>query len=412
MRIFVVTVLILFGMSCTKNDCCNIPDADIDLKSIEFAELQNSIHQFSTDLLKNLVGVESADSNLMISPLSIQIALYMTYNGSNGDTRKAMANVLGWDEIDPKSLNLVYKDLISRLSPKNNSVQLQIANAVFWDKNRITPYDEFRLAMDDSYHAKMLEEDFLNNPKETLDKINNWVDKSTNGKIDKILEELDPTEIMFLVNALYFIGSWDLPFDENQTRVDFFNKLDGKPVEVNFMTQDNYLLAYLGEDYRAVESQFSDSDYAMYFILPPENEFIDQFILEFNFHNFYKELDNLFHEQRIDLWLPKFQIDYKIKLNDALKVLGMEIAFDKLRADFSKLGEVAYGNPFISRVEHKTFLKIDEKGAEGAAVTAVGIAIESAPTRLKFDRPYMTLLLHKETKTPLFIGKIVNPTQD
>ena len=113
--------------------------------------------------------------------------------------------------------------------------------------------------------------------------------------------------------------------------------------------------------------------------------------------------------ERVLIALPKFEINYKITLNDALKALGMEIAFDPSMANFSKIGSFAERGPYISRVEHKTFLKIDEKGAEGAAVTAVGIGVTSAPPPINFNRPFMIQLVHKPSNTQIFSGIIQNP---
>ncbi|MDX1408461.1 MAG: serpin family protein, partial [Saprospiraceae bacterium] len=113
--------------------------------------------------------------------------------------------------------------------------------------------------------------------------------------------------------------------------------------------------------------------------------------------------------ERLQLYLPKFETEYKIKLNEVLKALGMSVAFSTSEANLTRLGNAPEGNLYISRVEHKTFLKIDEKGAEGAAVTSVGIGVTSLPPQIAFDRPFMIVLRDRQVNTVVFIGKIENP---
>ena len=178
------------------------------------------------------------------------------------------------------------------------------------------------------------------------------------------------------------------------------------------MYQDNELLFTQNEEFSAVELAFDDPDYAMQFVLPATDGKIGDWISSDRLKAVGLKMIQSATTGRVEIRLPKFEINYKIQLNEALKALGMEVAFDQTRANFTKIGEVAYGNPFISRVEHKTFLKIDEKGAEGAAVTAVGIGIESLPPSISFNRPFLIRLVHKPSETTVFAGVIRNPSAE
>ena len=167
------------------------------------------------------------------------------------------------------------------------------------------------------------------------------------------------------------------------------------------MSKDFELDYFKGTDFEAVKLPFKDTSYAMHFILP--NNDVDDLIAELDFPVFLTSLNTNYRKQRIQLFLPKFETAYKINLNQALKSLGMDIAFDPYQADFSNLGEAA-GNLFISRVEHKTFFEMDEKGVEGAAVTAVGIGVTSLPPQVRFDKPFLFVLYHHSSEIPIFIG--------
>ncbi len=146
----------------------------------------------------------------------------------------------------------------------------------------------------------------------------------------------------------------------------------------------------------------------MWFILPPADQPIDDWIQNSSFESIQKTFLEKAALNRLMLLLPKFEVNYKVQLNEALKSLGMEVAFNPFEANFGKLGE-SFGNLYLSRVEHKTFLKIDEKGAEGAAVTSVGIAVTSVPPSIRFNRPFVTVLMHKPTETIVFAGKVEDP---
>ena len=402
--------LIFYGLlACEKEN----PVKEDPIHSIiAEEELSSAVLAFGEEIFKELIDREEEPKNLIVSPLSVAVALYMTYNGSDGTTREAMAQALSLDNISPESLNAGFEELSKLLVSKNDSVELNMANAIFWDKNRVTPFESFLEALENTYEAEPFSEQFETAPQAVLDKINAWVDDKTEGRIDKILEELDPREIIFLINALYFLGDWDQPFPPEQTIKGDFYLSNGSQISADMMNQDNHLNTYIGDDYQSVACAFTDTNFIMYFVLPPEDNGIDAFIKSFDLEGFVDQLDSRFQKQRVYLFVPKFEIEYKIKLNDVLKSLGMEIAFDMDRANFSKIGQVAYGNPYISRVEHKTYLKIDEKGAEGAAVTAVGIGITSVPPTIRFNRPFMVMLVHKATGIPIFVGKVENPVEE
>lgn len=406
-----VLISILTFMGCDVTDEVTPVIDDPGMEDVEPGVVTHSLGTFGWEALQQTVQRADETTNTVISPLSIAAALYMTYNGAAGDTRTTMNEALKLNGISVDSLNAAFLELTKLLEDTEEDVLLSSANAMFWDEARVNPDDDFLTRLTTYYQAETFGEDFQNQPSAVLEKINNWVSDQTEGRIKKILEDLKPNEVMFLINALYFIGDWEQPFDTEITTDRPFTTGNGREIMVPTMYQDNQFLHYNGTDFQGVSATFADTSLAMWFVLPPAGQPIDEFIANLSFDKLVERFTTQATTGRIELQLPKFEINYKIQLNEILKAMGMEIAFDPMQADFSNLGTTAYGNAYISRVEHKTFLKIDEKGAEGAAVTSVGIGVTSLPPSVKFDRPFLTVLVHKATKTPIFVGKIENPLE-
>lgn len=405
-----LSLLILFGCDLLEGEGPGINDPAVG--PVDPEVVASAIGPFGWEAFQQTVQRASEADNTVISPLSIAAALYMTYNGADGDTKSAMNKTFKLKGISPDSLNAAFLELTKLLEATKEGVQLTSANAVFWDEGRLTPSSNFLADLTNFYRAETFDEDFQNQPEAVLEKINNWVAAETEGRIEKILDELDPQEVLFLVNALYFIGDWDQPFDAKVTTDKAFTLSNGQEIMVPTMYQDNSFGYYDGPDFKGVSCNFADTSLAMWMVLPPADQQIDDFVAAISYGQLVEKMTEQSPMQRIELHLPKFEVDYKIQLNDVLKAMGMAVAFDPMQADFSKIGTVAYGNPYISRVEHKTFLKIDEKGAEGAAVTSVGIGITSLPPSVRFDRPFLTVLVHKPTQTPIFVGKIERPVRE
>lgn len=397
---------------------CDISDEepsvinDPEIGEVDAELIASPLGTFGWKVAQQTVQRATEAKNTVISPLSIAAALYMTYNGAAGDTRTAMNETLELNGISVDSLNAAFVELMALLEDTDMGVRLSSSNAVFWDETRLSPAEDFLTKMTSFYQAETFAEDFQNNADAVLDQINAWVDEQTEGRIKKILDDLAPNEVMFLVNALYYIGDWEEPFDSELTTDRTFTLSNGRVVMVPTMYQDNQFTYYDGTDFKGVSCTFADTSLAMWFVLPPADQSIDNFLAGLSYDDLVERFTTQANTGRIELQLPKFEINYKIQLNDALKAMGMEIAFDPMRANFSELGTPAFGNTYISRVEHKTFLKIDEKGAEGAAVTSVGIAVTSLPPSITFDRPFLTVLVHKATQTPIFVGKIENPVEE
>jgi serpin B len=222
---------------------------------------------------------------------------------------------------------------------------------------------------------------------------------------------IDPLVMMYLINAIYFKGAWTYRFDSGDTRDMEFELSDGSTKDVPMMImEDVHFPIYRGEGFQAVELAYGDSLYAMTIILPYSSTDIDLLISELDGEMWSTITGNYYREELATFGMPKFKLEYEILLNDVLKALGMEVAFDDALADFTRM-YYADGQPnlFISRVKHRTFVEVNEEGTEAAAVTAVEMAFTSLPGSLIIDRPFIFAIRERCSGTIIFIGKIVDP---
>jgi len=279
--------------------------------------------------------------------------------------------------------------------------KFQIANSIWIRLGHYVP-PEFININKTYFDAEVTALDFY--APNAKDIINNWVNEKTNGKIKEIVTDEDMmVALMFLIDAIYFKGTWKYEFDPNDTQDAIFNLLDGTKKPCRMMTQENDFQYFRNEYFQAVDLPYGDSGFSMIVFLPLPGINIDDLISEFNQENWDFWL-NSFSENTMELYLPKFKLEYKIELKKVLTALGMGIAFGD--ADFSKLG-----GGYIGKVLHKTFVDVNEEGTEAAAVTMVRIDFGSLiqDNIMRVDRPFIFAIREESTGTILFMGKIVEP---
>ncbi|MDF1697494.1 MAG: serpin family protein [Saprospiraceae bacterium] len=354
-------------------------------------------------------AVTNDDENILISPLSLETALYMTMNGCNGETLEEFRTALQAEKFYPEGINTQYRALIEKLVPTNESTKLGMANSVFYDISKVSMNQSFEETISDVFNAEFISAEFQN--PNTVDLINEWVKENTENRIDKILDKIDPDEVIFLINALFFTADWKNGFFESSTSAQLFTKENGEAVSVDMMYSDTYRKYYQGDEFSAVDLLFSNEEYSMTFILPKNESNTKEFINGYSqtdFYEFYIDLyANKLQENRVFIQVPKFEIKSELDMKDILKEMGIKSAFNN--ADFSKMATFS-GRTYLSKVLHDVVLKIDEKGVEGAAVTAVGVGATSAPPSIYFTRPFIFVIRHVETNTPIFIGRLADPS--
>jgi serine protease inhibitor len=354
---------------------------------------------FAFDLLKTLNKTQQSD-NVFVSPISASMALGMTLNGANGTTFDAMRHALRLDNASRDEINAGYKSLIALLRGLDKSVDFRIANSL-WYKKTFPFKSAFIDQTRSSFDAEINPADFENRDA-TLSAINSWVSDATNRKIPKIIDAIDPDEVMFLINAMYFKGSWTDQFDKSKTSNAPFHLLDGSMATVPMMTRDGLIRSAFTTDYTMIDLTYGNSAFTMTILLPREGLNVNA-VAESLTQDTWNALDQLAHESERPLYLPRFKLSWERKLNDDLSAMGMAIAFGD-GADFSNASSVALE---LSRVVQKTFVDVNEEGTEAAAATLVGAVPTSAPMPLRVDRPFIFAIRERLSGTILFMGKIV-----
>ena len=339
--------------------------------------------------------------NVFISPPSIALALSMTYNGARGETKLAMARALGIEDMPLHEVNLASKTALSLLQDPDPRAQLDIANSI-WANEEVEFKEKFLSDNEEFFdaHVEVLEFD-----DEALKAINNWVSKNTGDKIPKILEAIEPDQIMFLINAIYFEGEWSEPFNPKLTEEREFILRNGSKKMHPMMAMDGErTFDYLEtKEFQAVRLPYGETGrLGMYIFLPQD---LDGFIQELTPDN-WNRWRSEFKERELKVAMPKLRLEYSKRLNDVLSSLGMGVAFTPA-ADFGALTDET---AWIDFVDHKTFLEVDEKGTKAAAVTVVAVERSSGGLRMVVDRPFFLAIEDSHSDGILFMGLIEDPT--
>jgi serpin B len=374
-----------------------------DLTSFE-KQLVQSGNVFGIELFKKINEFEQ-DKNIFISPLSVSMALGMTLNGADGTTFEAMQSTLELSGMSQTQINESYQSLIELLSQLDPKVIFNLANSI-WYRQGFQVEQEFIKVNQTYFDAAVRELDFASS--EAVRIINGWVDDKTNGKIEKIVERITPDIVMFLINAIYFKGTWTYEFEKNKTKDDQFAIPSGSTVPVKMMVQEGDFNYLENEDFQAIDLPYGDGDFSMLVILPKPGKTTETIIDQMSTAK-WQEWIGAFDTVGVKLEMPRFKLEYKLSLVDVLDALGMGVAFDLGRADFSRINK--NGGLYISEVLHKTFVEVNEEGTEAAAVTAVIVsdsAVGGSPV-MRVDRPFFFFVRENRSQTNLFMGKIVEP---
>ena len=343
--------------------------------------------------------------NTLISPLSVLCALAMTANGAEEETLAQMEEVLG---MTTDELNLYLYSYMKNL-PQGDKYKLSLANSIwFTEDERFTVNQDFLQTNADYYGADIYKAPF---DKQTLKDINNWVKQNTDGMIPEILDQIPPEAIMYLVNALAFEAEWSEIYEKHQVKDGEFTKEDGTKQDVKFMygSEGTYF-----EDEKATGfmKRYKGGKYAFVAMLPNEGVSVSEYIASLDGESLNALLANPQYGT-VHTSIPKFETEYKVEMSEILQDMGMTEAFDMYNADFEGLGTSTGGNIYISRVLHKTFISVGEKGTKAGAATIVekkdGAAAEpTEPKEVYLDRPFVYMLVDCENNIPFFIGTMMD----
>jgi len=354
--------------------------------------------------LFHTLSKQQPNKNIFISPTSIALALSMTYNGVSGETKQEMTKALELTKMSLKAINAANQNLQNSLQKNDPKIQVSIANALFV-KQGFSLKPEFLQINQQYYQANITEIDFQI-PQEALSIINNWVSKKTQGKIDKIVTKISPDTLLFLINAIYFKGNWETPFDKSQTGNKTFYLTDSSSKQHPMMSQSGSYRCYETDTFQAVSLPYGKKGaLSMYIFLPNSNTNLATFSQQLTPENWNKWMQE-FRVKSGMIEIPRFKMEYEVQLKDTLIALGMAEVFGGLKTDFSPMTDSKVA---VASVKHKTFVEVNEEGTEAAAVTVIELERSTTTFEMNVNRPFFCAIRDNTTGTILFMGTIVDP---
>lgn len=356
--------------------------------------------------LFDTVSAAQPGENVFLSPLSASIALGMTMNGAANTTYTQMRAALQLGTATQHDINDGYHSLIGLLGSLDAGVQMNVANSI-WYRKDFPFYQSFLDTTKTYFDAEIQPLDFTD-ATGSLKAINGWVSSKTATRIPTIIDEVKASDVMFLINAVYFKAPWRTRFDPALTKDTVFTAASGVQQPVKLMYREGKMDYADGATYQAVDLPYGDSAYTMTVLLPTPGTSIDALAASLS-PAFWSTLTAGLHPRTVQLSLPRLTLKYGRTLNGDLSALGMPIAFLPGRADFSGMSS-AGGQLFIEYVTQKTYVNIDEIGTEAAAVTVVGIGIISVQPSVVMlvNRPYLFVIRERLSGTVVFMGKIAS----
>ena len=348
---------------------------------------------FAVSFFKNVNATENPDDNLVVSPYSAAVALSMLAEGAEGQTRTEFDNALG---------GVLYKaeDLGG-----NDTVIVKSANSVWLDDN-FSPRNRYVNLLEKDFNAFLDVENFASPV--AVEAINNWCSEHTNGKIKDVIDRLDSSNVMVLVNALYFNAPWEIEFDPDRTREQIFYGVQSES-KVKMMGAEAFYMYAEYQGFQIIQLPYRGMTYAMYVVLPPQGADINKLITKMSMVSWNAAMDML-SQQKVRLFMPRFKVETSMTLNKPLQTMGIKTAFTSA-ADFSGIAEM--GPLVLDKVKQKCYIDVTEKGTEAAAVTSAQIRLTSArPVEqipvMRVDRPFVFVIADATGRNILFAGKIVN----
>lgn len=403
-KLVVMMASLLCLFACESEDVTPVKKKRVDIPlSVSETEMVNGGNDFAFNLFRKVNENHTQPTNTFISPISVSYAFSMLNNGANGITRKEIQKVLGNEGFTPEEVNTYCEKMMIASRDLDNEVIVETANSV-WLRNGIRIIPSFTDACKKSYSSDINNVDFTQS--RTLDQMNRWASDKTHGKVPSILDNLNPEAVFYLMNALYFKGSWEKPFDKKQTKNELFTNEGNSKVTVPMMNKTLPAAYFENDQFSMINLPYGNSAFNMLVLLPHEGVSVATVLAGLN-QNSWKEMLQRPKGYQVRLKLPRFQVSYDIKLNEILDSLGMHSAFNSSNADFSSM----CSNPiFLTLARQKAFVQINEEGTEAAAVTIVGGDFTSpgpAPSRDFFvDRPFIYIIREYSTGAIFFMGAV------
>ena len=419
-----ITMLLSCSISEAVKDPITIqsPVPTEQITKVTLDETQKGYVDAGNRMAFRFLGEMFDNENLVCSPLSLQYALAMTANGASGQTRQEIIDFLGYGEEDINALNEYSKTLLEQLPAVDLDVTLKVTDALLVnDKFPLLP--SFKETVENNYYAAVDNMDF-SDPEQVAARINEWASRNTDGFIDNILSasEISEDAVAYIMNALYFKAKWaggeyDPMFESNATKPDDFHLSDGSTIKVDMMRNMRWHQYAEMDGYKVLAIPYAGYKYYMYILLPDEND-INGLIGKLKTTSWSDILSKMKSDAEVYIRIPKFEIENKYNLNDALHALGVTRPFQSGMAEFDMMFQPKQPKYYywIEKVIQKARIKVSEKGTEAGAVTIVemdGVAEAPGdePKKVYFyaDHPFVFVIGEKTSGTILFEGVCTRP---
>ena len=363
-------------------------------------------NSFALKTYKQLANKD--DKNVFFSPISINLAIGITYAGAKGETEQQMASVFNFPENTQKfhkSMGALQENILSKASDR---VEISLTNQLWADQNYKFRCQYLQKAKK-CYKAPVKRLNFYSNLDESRISINNWVEEQTNDKIKDLLPEgsLSEQTKMVITNTIYFKGQWEKKFDERNTRNEEFTTITGQKIETPTMNTSTKLNIYQEKNLKLIELPYDGKQFSMLVLLPNKRVTLASIEKELSTKSLNHYISSMTMSE-VRLSLPKFKFDASYKLKTVLSDMGMPLAFSNA-ADFTGMSKIK--DLRIDELFHKAFVEVSEEGTEAAAATAVVVVRKTSiiSNEFKANRPFLFFIRENETGNILFFGRIANP---
>lgn len=383
-------------MVVSRND--ELMDENYLILSDAQRDIVNHNNAFALNLFRQMKGFDSQ----VVSPMSISYLMGMLANGADGQTRLEIMKAIGCENVSLKDLNEFYQMMITKAGRFDKSTTVNIADYIALN-NRYQLKDGFVSTMQNYYKAGIEAMDF--SKASTLKRINQWCSDHTDKMIPKIIDEVDPSAVSYIMNAIYFNGTWTDKFDKSQTKLENFQGYTRDIKKAQMMHRHAKYMYTDNADFAAVNIPYGNRSYSMTVILPNRGKSIDEVMAALDAEKLGKLRYNM-DECVVDLKLPRFTTTQELSLNDIISKLGAPTMFTG-SADFSHLAD---GNLTISKMLQKAKIEVSEEGTKAAAVTTAMVAmtaLQPEPRRVEFhaNRPFVYMITESSTGAVLFMGQ-------
>ena len=415
----VMSILLIIGMMSGLCGCGDYQSKQITVPPSDDEEEQETQEEPDTenkadfssgymDFAFELFGsCAKKDENVMVSPVSVSVALTMAANGAQGDTLSQMEEVLfGYEDLE--DINKKLSGLADTLG-QYEDVSWKMANSLwFREQEVIQLQDDYVRNMQKWYDGELYRAPFDST---TVRDINHWVDEHTDGMIDEIIDEIPAETILYLLNAVTFDAEWEEVYTKEAVWDDTFTMEEGRTQEMSMMNGTE--MRYLADANTTGFIKPYKEGYSFVALLPQEGMSLADYEAQLDAEKWQGLMESV-SEERVYTRIPQFSTEYEAELNDVLVDMGMEDAFDEEDADFSNM-LLADDTIRIGKVVHKTYIEVDELGTKAGAVTSVSMDANSAmpeeePKRVYLNRPFVYVIIEDSTGLPVFIGEFEKVT--